>query len=78
MLLQGFKLSLQRQQFSLRPFLCFTTSGRGVLPAFRRFTIFVFASIPARIFAISLSVQRVAIPSMASCLFFATSLLNSS
>jgi hypothetical protein len=42
MLLQGFKLCLQRQQFSLRPFLCLVTSGRGVLLAFRRFTIFVF------------------------------------
>jgi hypothetical protein len=41
MLLQGFKLSLQGQQFGLRPFLCFTTSGRCVLPAFRRFRIFV-------------------------------------
>jgi hypothetical protein len=53
MLLQGFKLSLQGQQFGLRPFLCFTPSGRCVLPAFRRFRVFVLASIPARIFDIA-------------------------
>ena len=43
MLLQGFKLRLQRQQLRLRPFFCFTTGGRSILPALRRFRVFVFA-----------------------------------